>query len=293
MCLVLRHVMHPPGLPTLRHAIVRRAFTLVELLVVMAIIGILVALLVPAVSGARESSRRTHCSANLRQLSLALQQYHDLCGHFPPGCVEPKKRRIAWSAFILPYIEQKELYAQFRFDLRARSTENQPVAGTEVVTFLCPSTGRLGVGRVGNRSGDINRNGRYDPGEQMAMTDYGGIFGIPESDPERFMNGVMIWDRPVRMAEIVDGMSYTLIVGEDSGRGPTMDGEWANGENIFDQAGEINQQQDNELWSDHPSGVNVALCDGSARFLSHTLSRQVLGALCTRAMQDYVPGEGF
>jgi prepilin-type N-terminal cleavage/methylation domain-containing protein/prepilin-type processing-associated H-X9-DG protein len=291
MCVVLRHVMRLRSNQSMGGPLERRGFTLIELLVVVAIIGMLVALLLPAMNAARESSRRTHCSANMRQLALALQHYHDVCGHFPPGCVEPKRRRIAWSVFLLPYLEQKELHARFRFDLRARSAENQGAAGTVVTTYLCPSTARFATGRQGDRSGDINRNGRYDAGEQMAMTDYGGIFGTADSNPDLFMNGVMIWDRPIRMAEIVDGMSYTLIVGEDAGRGPTMDGEWANGENIFDQAGEINQLQDNELWSDHPGGVNVALCDGSARFLSRTMTRPVILALCTRAMQDYVPGD--
>ena len=93
-------------------------FTLVELLVVIAIIGVLVALLLPAIQAAREAARRTQCSNNLKQISLGLNNYHDTYRTFPPGAWNEANRgnRLAWTVFILPFIEQSALYEQYRFD---------------------------------------------------------------------------------------------------------------------------------------------------------------------------------
>src|SRR5262249_41536977 len=90
----------------------RRGFTLIELLVVITIIGVLIALLLPAVQAAREAARRMQCSSNLRQMGIALHGYHAAFATFPPGGWEwrpfnqPSKRQIAWSALVLPYLEQ-------------------------------------------------------------------------------------------------------------------------------------------------------------------------------------------
>src|SRR2546430_1775356 len=93
-------------------------FTLVELRVVIAIIGVLVALLLPAVQMARESARRTSCQNNLRQLGLGLHHFHDANGGFPPGRVNATATSCSWPPFILPYIEQGNLFGRYRFDLR-------------------------------------------------------------------------------------------------------------------------------------------------------------------------------
>ena len=95
-------------------------FSLVELLVVITIIGVLIALLLPAVQAAREAARRVSCLNNLHQIGIGLQNYHAACGCFPPGGIEPafrvsNGRQFAWSAFLLPYIEQESLYGDDRF----------------------------------------------------------------------------------------------------------------------------------------------------------------------------------
>ena len=134
----------------------------------------------------------------------------------------------------------------------------------------------------------MNANGNYDPGDFMGMTDYGGMFGW--ANFPQYANGVMLYDVPVTMRQITDGGSHTIIVAEDTGRGTTMDGQWADGENIFDAGGAVNALQNNEIWSDHPGGAQALLCDGSVRWLGEEMNLAVLAALCTRAGGEVTRG---
>src|SRR5689334_17271695 len=86
--------------------VARRGYSLVELLVVTAIVGSLIALLLPALQQAREGGRRAQCLSQLRQIGIGLHSYHVVFKAFPPGCTEPKGRRLAWSVYLLPYLEQ-------------------------------------------------------------------------------------------------------------------------------------------------------------------------------------------
>ena len=95
-----------------------------------------------------------------------------------------------------------------------------------------------------------------------AAIDYGGIYGAAQLSPAA--NGVFLYDHAVKFAEITDGTSHTLALAEDTGRGWFMDGEWINGENIYDVSNPINTQQHNEIWSDHPGGAMTLRCDGGA-----------------------------
>jgi prepilin-type N-terminal cleavage/methylation domain-containing protein/prepilin-type processing-associated H-X9-DG protein len=271
--------------------------TLIELLVVVAIIGVLVALLLPAVQTARESARRSQCQNNLHQIGVALHNYHDAYRSFPIGCIEkrtrrkPAARQLAWSASLLPYLEQTALWEQTDFDAAYDSVENAAAAATIVPVFLCPSTARLARGREGSLVSNPGPAGGAD--RLRAAIDYGGIYGAQPVLPTD--NGVLLYDRAVTLSDVTDGAAYTLAVAEDTGRGwadyGSMDGEWINGENIFDVSGKVNAEQNNDIWSNHPGGAMVLWCDGSATFLSSGTDEAVVVAACTRGGQE-TPTDG-
>jgi len=248
----------------------RPAFTLVELLVVIAIIGILMALLLPAVQAVRGAAQRAHCGNNLHQIGVALHHYHTGHNTFPPGGIEPisKKwpngRQLAWSAMLLPYLEQKAIHEQINFNKPFNSQENAAAAAQVVPTYVCPSVPRQSLLLEGR-----------------AVTDYGGIYGERITGPNNPPKGAMIYDRPLRIRDIRDGTSTTLIVAEDGG---FPDGQWINALNVFDQAFAINQAPayENDMSSKHRGGANALFCDGSARFLSEDMDLLTLAAICTR-----------
>lgn len=251
-------------------------FTLVELLVVIAIIGILMALLLPAVQAARSAARRASCGHNLHQIGVALHAYHGVHRCFPPGGIEPispkwpKGRQLAWSAFLLPYLEQETLHKTVDFSKAFDSQENAQAAAQVVATYLCPSV---------SRSSNLV--------EGRAACDYGGIYGERITSPNNPPKGTMIYDRAISIRQILDGTTTTLIVSEDGG---WKDGQWINGRNIFDQAYPINQAPafENDIRSDHPGGANALFAGGSARFLNEQMELKTLAAICTREGEEFV-----
>ena len=275
-------------------------FTLVELLVVIAIAGLLIAMLLPAVQASREAARRGQCTNNLRQIGVGLLAYHDAVGTFPPGLMDrktganPRGRQLSWNVFLLPFIEELGVDALFDTQAAYKSAANRAAAGTVIPTYLCPSTAYLAADRKGPTTGDVNGNGAWNPGDDLAFTDYGGNFGF-SGLAKPYMNGVLVYERAIAMPHITDGTAHTIIVSEDTGRGAAFDGQWANGENIFDTARPINDRsipsflwQNNEMWSDHPQGIHALFCDGSVRFLFEGMELETLAALCTRASDEII-----
>jgi prepilin-type N-terminal cleavage/methylation domain-containing protein len=268
----------------------RAGFTLVELLVVIAIIGLLIALLLPAIQSSRESARRTGCANNLRQIGIGLLNHHNAKRQFPAGLTDqrtarnPNGRQLSWNVFLLPYIEESAAWKKFHLNLAYLDPQNLPATSQIVRLFICPSTVRIGPYRVdcltGGRSGNL-----ATATDWMGCTDYGGMFGWTGTG-YTFMNGVMVWEIAYSIPQVTGGTTHVVIVAEDTGRDWPWHGEWADGANIFDQTAGLNLRQSDEMWSDHPGGVQVLTCDGSAHFLADSISTTVLAPLCTRSGGD-------
>lgn len=251
----------------------RRAFTLVELLVVIAIIGILIGMLLPAIQSVRESARSIVCRNNLRQMGLALQNYHSSFMQFPSGVtgwrpfgsLDQSKLNLAWSVFILPQLEQENLYRRLDLSQAYDSSANHDAGSQPISVYQCPSATRAALAQ-----------------DALGIIDYGGIFGErinSKNDPPK---GCMIFDAPISIGDITDGTSNTLIVAEDS---QFSDGQWINGRNVFDQAFPINSapEFENDIRSNHPGGANGVFADGHVQFLSESIQPYTLGGICSRA----------
>ncbi len=242
----------------------------------IAIVGLLVGLLLPAVQAAREAARRTSCFNNLRQMGIGLHHYHAALGCFPPGGIEPrspkwpKGRQLAWSVFLLPYVEQQTVYRTLDTGKAFDAPENAEGAARVLAIYLCPSVPRSSPLREGR-----------------GACDYGGIYGERITGPNNPPKGTMLYDRALTIGDIRDGTSQTLMISEDSS---FPDGQWINGRNIFDQAYAINRAPpiENDIRSDHPGGANGLFGDGSARFLMETMPLETLAAICTRAGGEIV-----
>lgn len=185
-----------------------RGFTLIELLVVIAIIAILVALLLPAVQQAREAARRTQCKNNLKQLGIALHNYHDTFNCFPPAHIRTQSAIPAnntltgWRGFsahsmLLPYIEQQNLYNTIDFTTYFDAPQNTVPRRTRIAAFLCPSDAPFNTADTGNNS-------------------YPGSMGtnLGQYVTQAFRNGVFNFDVTMRMRDIYDGTSNSVAFGE-------------------------------------------------------------------------------
>lgn len=266
-------------------------FTLLELLVVVAMMAVLIALLLPATQAAREAARRTQCANHLRQLTLAVHGFTTAMREFPIGSQGTRhfhptdQRQLSWIVGILPYVEALDVADRFDPKFAYDSVENRLAAGVVLPLFLCPTAST--ILRPGTTTGDRNHNAIWDPGDDLAFTDYGGMFGA--GTPEyRFRNGMMIYDEAIRERDVTDGLSHTILIAEDVGRPLQMQSEWANGQNIFDQTGAINRTRNNEIWSDHAGGAFVVMAGGEARWCQQSMATQVLLNLCTRDQGEVI-----
>ena len=306
----------------------RRAFTLVELLVVIAIIGVLVALLLPAIQAAREASRRSQCLNNLRQIGLGLQNHIAAEGKFPAGKKWTNKRslpqtqQVAWSSFLLSYMEQGNLLPKLNFAVPLADPSNLPVTGTIIEVYRCPSTVRIEAHR--GEDGRLIELGV--PGGGMACIDYLGSSGPDKDDtppgstePYGRQRGVLIGTKgmpnedtileppPVKVAHVTDGLSNTIAVAECSGRGVEMDGAeikslngaWASGSNVSHITKGINRETAPDAWyketifSDHPGGATFLMCDGSAHFGADEIEKTVIMSLCSRDGEEQIDNSPF
>jgi prepilin-type N-terminal cleavage/methylation domain-containing protein/prepilin-type processing-associated H-X9-DG protein len=293
-------------------------FTLVEILVVIAVIGVLLALLIPAVQAARESSRRAACQNNLKQLGVALTNYETTMKRWPPGkkwsgpTNDPNSFAMAWSSFLLNYLEERVISDAINYKLPFTDPVNLPLTSKAVPVYLCPSTSDVEDHRTPD--GHLFDLGGI-PGEGLGCTDYLGISG-PAKDSKHPVTkqiygrqrGVLIGTKglpladelieppPITSAKITDGLAHTICITECTGRGvsiksgkiDSLHGAWASGNNVSHIDGGVNDSKTPKVWyaeqihADHPGGANVLKCDGSVDFLQKDVDKTTVRSMASR-----------
>ena len=300
-------------------------FTLVELLVVIAVIGILVALLLPAVQAAREAARRMSCGNNLKQIGLASHNYHDVYRVLPYGW---DNRGRLWSALLLNHLEQGALHDALlphengAGNWDSDGSPNEAACGTVLTVFRCPT---MPIQEHFDNSGIPERvpcSYRGNAGTESSSDDTSSIINPPGAKSLEMLgqNGIFGACRTINLSAVTDGLSNTIAFGESSTDpnfikdGQSMD-HWyigspqvdpclcdgGNGGTEFSEAVgtgvvPMNLRFNNpnasgvlmelSFGSYHPGGAMFAFADGSVTFLAETMDFSAYQALCTRNYGD-------
>ena len=294
----------------------RSAFTLVELLVVIAIIAILIALLIPAVQAIRSTASRVQCQNRQRQIGVAIQNYASSKERMPPAVVTTPAVH-SWAVFLLPYFEQQNVFEIYDRSVNFNHANNHVAIATPIQILNCPSTPY-----------DSDRLDVMPDGTELACADYGpivavswGVYSGGYAPPVSNNLGVFtINDNVVYLSDISDGLSNTLAIGEDAGRpyhhvrkglgpaelvpgggnlgvtGGRVQGagwaDWANGLPLHGFSSDglscpgpvaINTTNNNEAFSFHPVGVVSTFADGHVAYISDQTDIIVYSQLITRA----------
>ncbi|HEV3166823.1 MAG TPA: DUF1559 domain-containing protein [Isosphaeraceae bacterium] len=296
-------------------------FTLIELLVVITIIAVLIGLLLPAVQNAREGARRAQCSNNLKQMGVALHNYHGSVDVFPPGYVSTVKNLgddypelgpgWGWAAMTLGQLEQRSLYNAINFSMQITDPASATARQSVLSVYLCPSSS--GNGPVSLRSGERGPVVISDvaPSQYLASAGQGEIEDVPGSN-----NGVFYRNSRVCLRDITDGTGQTLFLGERSrnlcdatwvvctnpawairdcatsnvmvlaNTGPWPDEPWVNVPNHKGAKAD-------DVWSLHPGGCNFLFGDGSVRFIKESVNPAIFSSLATCKGGEVVGSDQF
>jgi prepilin-type N-terminal cleavage/methylation domain-containing protein/prepilin-type processing-associated H-X9-DG protein len=298
-----------------------RGFTLVELLVVIAIIGILVALLLPAVQAAREAGRRSQCSNNLKQIALAMHNYHDTVKVLPPGNITQgaccgTQGRVNFFISILPFMENTPLFNQYDHNQTNQHANQNAVRITSVAAYSCPTDVNGGFKKV------LMPETGPGSGINYAMSSYKGMGGKYDGTNNKPDTGESMnvnwstWRGPLHvtafsnlqcegLASILDGTSNTVLIAEYHTRTHERRGAfWAYSYASYHIGTAINQSRSmlpdydrcvaiggtgaddvckRGFGALHPGGMNAGMCDGSVRFLPSTVDLNIWTAVATIA----------
>lgn len=277
----------------------RRGFTLLELLTVVAIVGVLIALLLPAAQSAREASRRSQCGARLRDVGIALHQYHDIFQAFPPSVIGTDATGMlhTWMTLLLPHMEQEELHRRYNFDVRFDHLSNATMVATVVAAYVCPSSFEKEW---------FSRT--YGPSNMAANS--GTVPSLAD--------GVMYPGSSVRLGDISDGTSTTIALGEiyfhnlgwargsaagTEGGGGGAGSAFARGVsrwwrcaspcaipgfNPWKSGCSNRCEQRFQFSSQHPTGAHFAFADSHVEFLTNGIDADLFKAMLTRQERDIV-----
>jgi prepilin-type processing-associated H-X9-DG protein/prepilin-type N-terminal cleavage/methylation domain-containing protein len=204
-----------------------RGFTVLELLVVVAIVGTLLALLLPALMAARESARCVECKSNLREISLAVQHHHDVTKKLPAAWTLPSDHisGYGWAVALLPYLEDAAIYRNINTSSPVAASQNELARNTDLPIMRCPSDitdpsfdllaeAPGGHHRASKTGASVTES---EPLVRLPIANYVGVFGTLEADetfPAPMGDGPIVFGRNVRFADLQRGQSHTILVGE-------------------------------------------------------------------------------
>jgi prepilin-type N-terminal cleavage/methylation domain-containing protein/prepilin-type processing-associated H-X9-DG protein len=288
-----------------------RAFTLIELLLVIAIIAVLISLLLPSIQSARENARRTQCCNNLMQIGAALGNYASVHKVFPPGVVSekgpidnlPVGYHFGWAAQILPFLGYNNIYKQFNFSNSVYAASNETARNHLIQTYLCPSNPSSGP------------------------TSYAACHHDVEAPIAADNHGVFYLNSRISDHDLVDGPAYTIFAGDiqrppntgwavgtmatlrntgspinsDDPLGSILTNTMSSASNAIDPAAMKKLIDDGTIpaafvggfRSFHPDGANFLFGDGSVRFLKDQISDRVYHSLGHRADGNLISDDEF